>query len=287
MKISAKILFVFSMGIFTVDALGATSTTISYPATVPAPPSKNINPYAAAPVSQPASQISQPSTHVAQPVSKAIIVKSSDDRIEIKLAANATTGYQWFVKHYDHNLLNLMSYHYQTSNANLVGTSGMAIFVFEVEPAFHRAPQITTVMLKYGQPWNLSVMKAHKVTVVSTGMNNMAASAALPTMPAGTAIHSHTHGTSLTPMRPMPANHYNNSPKVVPRYSTTQPVIAPVTPHPTSGQVTMPVTGNATQRVQMPKMIKDINASSTSGATGQSSQDDWVSLPTSSSTPSK
>lgn len=264
MKTSAKILLALSIGLLTIDTLGATApTTISYPTITPVSPS--------------VSQIPRPSTHIAQSDDKAIIVKSNDDRIEIKLAANATTGYQWFVKHYDHNLLNLMSYHYLAPGSNLAGAGGTAVFVFEVESTFHRAPQISTVTFEYGQPWNLSLMKTHKVTVVSAGISNMAAP-----------------GTNLRytePSASMPVSHYDNSfKKITPRYSTTQPVIAPVTPPQASGQVMTPITGNATQRVQMPRTIKGSSSSSTGGATGQtnhSSQDDWVSLPTSSSTPSK
>ncbi|MCX7123212.1 MAG: protease inhibitor I42 family protein [Gammaproteobacteria bacterium] len=82
-----------------------------------------------------------------------IQLSSNQQNVDITLPANATTGYQWYVTGYDHNLLSLNNYRYNPpTNTKLMGAPGQAVFTFTIDPSFYNAPQVTTVMLNYQRP---------------------------------------------------------------------------------------------------------------------------------------
>ncbi len=107
-------------------------------------------------------------------ISQNIQLSSNQDTIQISLPANGTTGYQWYVQTYDHDLLSLQDYRYATgSNNKLVGSGGSAIFVFNVDPRFYDAPQVTTVAFVYQQPWNPGQnTTTATITLSATASNN-------------------------------------------------------------------------------------------------------------------
>lgn len=104
-----------------------------------------------------------------------VLLKPNQQMVDITLAANATTGYQWFVQTYDHDLLSLQNYRYipNPKKQGQVGVGGVAIFSFAVDPRFYDAPQTTLVSFVYQQPWNpgknASVVK---VAVSATASSN-------------------------------------------------------------------------------------------------------------------
>jgi len=85
-----------------------------------------------------------------------IRLEPEQQTLDISLPANATTGYQWFVENYDHQLLSLQNYRYTQNQAarGKVGVGGTAVFTFTVDPRFYDAPQVTTVTFVYQQPWS-------------------------------------------------------------------------------------------------------------------------------------
>ena len=95
-----------------------------------------------------------------------ITLKADQLRVQVMLPANATTGYQWFAKDYNHDLLHLQKYQYNPHPAGgKVGVGGMAVFTFTVDEDFYKAPQTTDVVFVYKQPWS-SGMEGAKVTEV-------------------------------------------------------------------------------------------------------------------------
>lgn len=87
-------------------------------------------------------------------INQNIRLTDQQQTVEVTLPANATTGYQWFVQSYNHDLLSLQNYRYSAPTTKLVGSGGNAIFTFSVDPRFYDAPQVTTVSFVYEQPWN-------------------------------------------------------------------------------------------------------------------------------------
>lgn len=108
---------------------------------------------------------------------QSIRLANNQETVDVTLTANATTGYQWFVQNYDHNLLSLQNYRYaptaQSGSKKLMGAGGTATFTFNVDPSFYDAPQVTTVQLVYEQPWSVGQNTgAATVTLSSAASNN-------------------------------------------------------------------------------------------------------------------
>lgn len=105
-----------------------------------------------------------------------IQLTNNQKTVAVSLPANATTGYQWFVQNYDHNLLTLQHYTYTPQNTKLVGSGGTATFTFAVNPHFYDAPQTSTISLVYQQPWNSGQnVSASTVTLTSNSSDASAA----------------------------------------------------------------------------------------------------------------
>ena len=107
-----------------------------------------------------------------QPAQRALVVRAHQDVLQVKLPANATTGFQWYLSHYDHSLLKLQDYYYIAPQTKRVGAPGIAVFVFTVRPAFRLAPQITHIQFVYGRAWSMNTAEPEEVTVVSTGTDS-------------------------------------------------------------------------------------------------------------------
>jgi predicted secreted protein len=98
---------------------------------------------------------------------RAIMIKPNQHKVTFKLSANATTGYRWFLGHFNHRFLRYQSDHYIAPHSRLIGAPGMAAFTFNVKKPFHRAPYLTAVTFYYAQPWNLGTKTQQKLYVIS------------------------------------------------------------------------------------------------------------------------
>jgi predicted secreted protein len=93
-------------------------------------------------------------TPILTDLTKPILVKADQEELIIHLKSNATTGYQWFIKHYDHDLLTLEGQRYLLpTDRKLMGAPGMTELKFHVNPSAHLAAQISTVIVFYARPW--------------------------------------------------------------------------------------------------------------------------------------
>ncbi len=73
----------------------------------------------------------------------------------VKLSANPTTGYQWFLTQYPSKAVHFIGYHYEINPApkGMVGVPGYSYFTFSTEPDFQVGPQEVTLEFVYQQPW--------------------------------------------------------------------------------------------------------------------------------------
>jgi len=109
-------------------------------------------------------------TQLARSTSKTLIVQHGQNTVTVKLAANATTGYNWLLGDYDHHLLTLLGYTYQAPQTQLIGAGGRAVFIFHVNPAMFTGPQVAKLMFHYVRPWRYSDQgQTQIVNVVSIG----------------------------------------------------------------------------------------------------------------------
>ncbi len=174
------------------------------------------------PVTVPAHQISKP---YKKTQAKQLVVKQlapNQELLHVNLKANATTGYQWYVSQYNHNLLQLIGYQYQAPDSDLIGAGGQAQFTFRAKADFLLNPQITRIVFDYTQPWNKKSGKKMIVKVFSPvqtiappnaqSMTNVAANQPMPDMPTASSTNKPVVASSTNhpPAFPVP-QHYNTN----------------------------------------------------------------------------
>ena len=101
-------------------------------------------------------------------VKKPIIVGRSAHSFTIELKANPTTGYMWFLKNFNGELLNIEARYYQPPKDDRVGAAGKDIWKFTITSDALKAPQITELHFIYAKPWDLSDQKSQTFTVLTT-----------------------------------------------------------------------------------------------------------------------
>ena len=82
------------------------------------------------------------------------VVTSEQPEFVIKLKSNPTTGFSWFLRDYNMDLLQAVSHQYQPATDNgLVGAGGFELWTFKVKPAGFFVPQQTAMRFVYTRPW--------------------------------------------------------------------------------------------------------------------------------------
>ncbi|RDI48738.1 hypothetical protein AQULUS_08980 [Aquicella lusitana] len=82
-----------------------------------------------------------------------ITVDRAHPEFTIKLKSNPTTGYAWFLREYDANLISPVKHSFQKPEQNLMGAPGYEIWTFRVKPQGFLVPQQTTIRMIYARPW--------------------------------------------------------------------------------------------------------------------------------------
>lgn len=84
-----------------------------------------------------------------------ITVTADQPQFTIKLKSNPTTGYLWFLRDYDHNLLTPLKHVFEANtDKKLMGAPGYEIWVFKMKPTAFIVPQQTVIRLIYSRPWD-------------------------------------------------------------------------------------------------------------------------------------
>ena len=85
---------------------------------------------------------------------KLISVSSHKKTIEVRMRSNRTTGYSWFLTHYDALYLKPVSYRYETPNSGMMGAPGVAVWTFAIVQA--GIPATTSISWSSARPWENS-----------------------------------------------------------------------------------------------------------------------------------
>lgn len=83
----------------------------------------------------------------------AVIVSANQPEFVLKLKANPTTGFTWFLSDYNDKLIVPLKHVYQPPISQLVGASGYDLWTFRVLPAGFTVPQQTVIRLVYQRAW--------------------------------------------------------------------------------------------------------------------------------------
>lgn len=82
-----------------------------------------------------------------------IVVTKSQPSFTIQLKSNPSTGYAWFLRDYDHDLLSPVKHEFKSGNKELAGAPGAEIWVFKVKPSAFVVPQQSLIRMIYARPW--------------------------------------------------------------------------------------------------------------------------------------
>jgi inhibitor of cysteine peptidase len=101
----------------------------------------------------------------------AIQASKAKPEFTIKLKSNPTTGYSWYLRDYNSNLVQPVKHSYEpAADKALVGAGGSEVWIFKVKPAGFTVPQQTSVKLVYARPWESiesTTQKAFLVTIAN------------------------------------------------------------------------------------------------------------------------
>lgn len=100
---------------------------------------------------------------------QAIVITKDDPRFILKLKSNPTTGYSWFLREYNSNLIEPIKHGTETpANKKLMGAPGYELWTFRMKPAGFIVPQQTTVRFVYARPWETADNSTQVMFKVST-----------------------------------------------------------------------------------------------------------------------
>jgi|SRR5579862_7396779 len=97
-----------------------------------------------------------------------ISVDAMHPEFTIKLKSNPTTGYSWFLREYDANLLTPLKHKFAKPSQKLIGAPGYELWTFHVKPSGFIVPQLTTIRMVYTRPWQGMESSTQLVFRVST-----------------------------------------------------------------------------------------------------------------------
>ena len=88
----------------------------------------------------------------------AVMVESSHPTFSIKLKSNATTGYAWYLRDYNSNLIVPVKQVYTPpEDTKIAGAAGFEIWTFRVKPEGFLVPQQAMIHLVYARSWEVEI----------------------------------------------------------------------------------------------------------------------------------
>jgi inhibitor of cysteine peptidase len=99
----------------------------------------------------------------------AVMISSAKNEFIIKLKSNPTTGYSWFLREYNPNLIEAVKHKFEaTMDKKLMGAPGYELWTFRSKPAAFIVPQQTTIRFVYARPWESADNSTQVVFKVTT-----------------------------------------------------------------------------------------------------------------------
>jgi len=87
----------------------------------------------------------------------------------IKLKSNPTTGFLWYLRSYDANVLEPVKHTFEpAANKKLIGAPGYEIWTFRVKPNGFVVPMQTFIRFVYGRSWETNSQANQFVFQVTT-----------------------------------------------------------------------------------------------------------------------
>lgn len=97
-----------------------------------------------------------------------ILISADQPEFILKLKSNPSTGYTWFLREYDANLIEPVKHSFEQPTEELIGASGFEEWTFKVKPAGFVVPQQTAIRMIYARPWQSNDSSTQLVFHIST-----------------------------------------------------------------------------------------------------------------------
>ena len=99
-------------------------------------------------------------------LTKPIVLSAHKKEVVIRLQSNRTTGFSWFLAHYDRHALTPIAHTYRPpSNAKLIGAPGVEAFTFQIDSGLYTTPQTGIIQFVYKRPWEENPNSAKETSV--------------------------------------------------------------------------------------------------------------------------
>lgn len=82
-----------------------------------------------------------------------ISVTSKEPTFSLDLKSNPTTGYNWFLREYNENLIEPIKREIINNKSKLIGASIIERWTFKIKPAGFIVPHQTTIRMIYARPF--------------------------------------------------------------------------------------------------------------------------------------
>ena len=97
-----------------------------------------------------------------------ISVTKEQPEFTIQLKSNPTTGFSWFLREYDSELVKPLEHHFVKGNSRLIGSPGMEEWTFRISPQAFAVPHQTVIRFVYARPWEKVPQSTGVAFIVST-----------------------------------------------------------------------------------------------------------------------
>ncbi len=97
-------------------------------------------------------------------LNKPLQVQADQDEVTLRLPANRTTGFSWYLVGVDREVLSPEKMSYEAPNAKngLVGAPGVSVWTFKVNDDNMTVPTVSTIKMAYMRPWESTKSTAVK-----------------------------------------------------------------------------------------------------------------------------
>lgn len=98
----------------------------------------------------------------------AVMVTKDHPQFQIKLKSNATTGYSWFLREYNSEIVTPVKRAIIPPETKMMGAPGFEVWTFKMKPTAFTVPQQTMLRFIYSRPWDANDQSKQLVFRVST-----------------------------------------------------------------------------------------------------------------------
>lgn len=84
---------------------------------------------------------------------QSIMVSADHPEFTLKLKSNPTTGYSWFLRDYDPDMMTPIKHSFEGTTPKLMGSPSYELWTFKVKPTAFVVPQETVIRMVYTRPW--------------------------------------------------------------------------------------------------------------------------------------